>query len=458
MTELEENIKNKTEQVSARSISTQKKRRGTIIICTAAFVIFIGMIAVFITMRENFAANLAKQKEEAEIKAVLDVETIYSNVYINDINIGGLTKEQAKETLISQVSTILSGRTINFKYLAAGYTKEFTFEELGVSYDFDQAIEEAYNFGRENADIKQRYAEVMENKDRGKYLTAEWVYDSTGVEECVDIICSDLDIEAVNSEYKYENGEVVITKASSGRKVDREQTVEMANELLPLKRDAEVNIPVDTVMPEYTEEDFQFTSSVIGTYQSTYGTGNDDRITNLSVAANKLNGSVIMPGETFSTNEAFSPYTEESGYKYAGAYVNGELVEDIGGGVCQVSSALYNAALMAELEITERYNHSKKVGYMDYAYDATLAGDVKDLKITNNTNYPIIIKASLENNAVNVTIEGYEVHDSGRTLEFYNEKTSETDSTVTYELYKKVYENGELVDTVKINKSTYNTK
>lgn len=458
MSSLEENIKTETGRDEAHSLNIQKRRQGTVIICTVALIILIAMTAFFVSCRENLAASLAQQREEAEIKAVLDVDTIYSNVYVNDVNIGGLTKEQAKETLISQVSTILTSRTLTFRFDAIGYSRAFTFAELGVSYDFDSAVEEAYNFGRENADIKQRYAEVMENKDRGKYLTADWLYDGSKVEECVDLVCADLDVEPINSEYLYENGEVTVTKATSGRKVDRDRVVEMANELLPMKREADIILPIDNVLPEYTPEDFEFTSSVIGSFTSAYGSGNDDRITNLKVAAEKINDTVVMQGETFSTNAALSPFTEESGYKYAGAYVNGELVEDIGGGVCQVSSALYNAALLAELEITERYNHSKKVGYLDYAYDATLAGDVKDLKITNNTGYPIIIKAWLENNAVNITITGYEVHDSERTLEFYNKKTGETDSTVTYELYKNVYENGELAETVKINKSTYNTK
>ncbi|MCD7777684.1 MAG: VanW family protein, partial [Clostridiales bacterium] len=363
----------------------------------------------------------------------------------------------AIETLESQISSVLTELTITFRCDNFGYSREFTFKDLGVSYDFEGSVDEAYNFGRENSDLKQRYAEVMENKDRGKYLDSEWIYDNTKIEECVQLICDDIDVEPVNSEYLYEDGVITVTDSSSGRKVDKDRTVEMTMELLPIKRSADVMVPVEQLAPEFTREDFEFTSTTIGSYSSNYGGGTSNRVTNLSVAASKLNGQTILPGETFSTNDCFSPYDEASGYAYAGAYVNGELVEDIGGGVCQVSSALYNAALMAELEITERYNHSKKVGYMDYGYDATLAGDVKDLKITNNTGYPLIIKASLENGAVVISIDGYEVHDSGRTLEFYNELTDSTSTSVTYALYKKVYENGELVDTVKINTSTYKT-
>ncbi len=456
MSKLEENIQ--ADNIKPGLTNAQKKLRGTIIICTVAFVLLAVLIAVFIILRDELAERMAEEREEAEIKAVLDVDTIYSNVYVNDINIGGLTKEQALETLESQVATILTERTITFRYDTLVYSREFSFAELGVSYDFESAVEEAYNFGRENSDLKQRYAEVMENKERGKYLDANWLFDDTKVDDCVQLICDDLDSDPVNSEYIYENGTITVTDSYPGFKVNKERTAEMARELLPIRRAADVMIVVDQVAPEFTKSDFEFTSSTIGTYSSAYGSGNDDRITNLRVAASKLNEQVIMPGETFSTNDCFSPYDEASGYKYAGAYVNGELVEDIGGGVCQVSSALYNAALLAELEITERYNHSKKVGYMDYAYDATLAGDVKDLKITNNTGYPVVILAGLENNSVAVSIVGYELHDSGRTLEFYNQKTNETESTVTYELYKNVYENGTLIDTVKINKSTYNTK
>ncbi len=451
------------ENTEGRSIiisdSNKKKTIGTVIICSTAFVILIIMAAVFFIFRDNMLKKLAAEREEAEIKAVLDVDTIYTNVYINDINVGGLTKEQAKEFLESQVFGDLDYYDVTYKYENMNYSRKFTFNELGVGYDLDEVIDRAYNFGREEGvDIRSRYAAVMENKDRGCYLNANRTYDDEKLASCIDLICKDIDVEPVNAEYKYNNGEVTVTDSSPGRKVDKDRTISMTNELLPMGSSFDIMLMVDTVEPKYKKSDFEFTSSEIGSYTSAFNSGDENRVANLSVACSKINNAVIMPDETFSVNAALSPFTEENGYKYAGAYVGGELVEDIGGGVCQVSSALYNAALYAELEIVERYNHSKKVGYMDYGYDATLAGDVKDLKLKNNTGYPVVLRTYIENGAVVAKVIGYEAHQTGRKLEFYNEKTGENDNTVSYALYKKVYENGALKDTVKINSSTYNKK
>ncbi len=443
---------------SARLSERKIRAIGTVIICVIALVLLGAMIAVFIIYKDNMLKGLAQSREKAEMHAALDVETIYPGVYIADENVGGLTKEQAKEYLTNVLPARLKSKTIIYRYTPLGYEKEFTFEQLGVGYDYDSAIEEAYSFGRENTDLESRYAQVLENKDRHTYLTIDNIYDSSKVEAAVNEVAKELDREPVNSEYRFENGTFIVTDSASGAKVDTNAAIDTTNSLLPINESADVILNIETVPAEYTREDLSFDMTGIGTYSSAYAGGDENRITNLRIACEKINGSTIMPDETFSTNAALSPFTEANGYKLAGAYVNGELVEDIGGGVCQVSSALYEAALNAELDIVERYNHSKKVGYMDYGYDATLAGDVKDLKIKNNTGKPLYIIANLDGGAVNVGIMGYEIHDSGRKIEFFNKKTGETDSTVTYELYKNVYENGTLTDTVKINKSVYNTK
>ncbi len=456
MSKEDEIIENKSDTVSDNK---KKKTRVTIIICSIAFILLVIMVAVFFIFKDTMLKMLAAEREEAEIKAVLDVDTIYTNVYVENVNIGGLTKDQALALLNSHVLGNLDSLDVTYKYNNLNYNRTFTFRELGVEYNLNEAVDKAYSFGRdESLDLYSRYAIVMENKDRGNYIDANWTYDDSKVEACVDLICKDIDTDAVDADYKYNNGNVTVTESKTGHKVDRDRAISMTKEVLPIGKSAEINLLVENIEPKYKKEDLQFTSSEIGSFTSAFGGGDQDRITNLGVACDKINNSVIMPGETFSANAAMSPFTEANGYKYAGAYVGGKLVEDIGGGVCQVSSALYNAALKAELEIAERYNHSKKVGYLDYGYDATLAGDVKDLKIKNNTGYPVALRAYIENGAVVVKVIGYEAHDSGRTLEFYNEKTGQTDGTISYDLYKKVYENGSLVDTVKINSSTYNTK
>jgi vancomycin resistance protein YoaR len=187
----------------------------------------------------------------------------------------------------------------------------------------------------------------------------------------------------------------------------------------------------------------------------------------------------LYPDEEFSTNEHFLPFTEKNGWREAGTIVQGKIEDSIGGGMCQVSTALYDALLEAEVQITERYNHSLKVNYSEYGMDAALAGDYKDLCFKNDTGAPLYIEAYVTRSNVVINIYGKEIHDAGRRIEFesklidtiepgdpiitYDSTLPEGTENITtyalkgrvYELYKKIYENGELKDTVKINTSNY---
>ena len=132
-------------------------------------------------------------------------------------------------------------------------------------------------------------------------------------------------------------------------------------------------------------------NSVLGSFSTTYRDSSTSRSSNLSNGASKINGTVIYPGETFSAYEELHPFTEANGYSAAGAYLNGMVVDSIGGGVCQVTTTLYNALLLAEVSITERAPHSMTVSYVEPSMDAAIAGTYTDLKFRNDSNAPIYI-------------------------------------------------------------------
>src|SRR5699024_850562 len=135
---------------------------------------------------------------------------------------------------------------------------------------------------------------------------------------------------------------------------------------------------------------------LLGTFSTDFSSSSSARATNLQVGAGKINGHVLMPGETLSGYECLQPFTAENGYKNAATYENGQVVDSIGGGVCQIATTLYNAALQAELEITQRQNHSMIVTYVQPSMDAAIAGTVKDIKITNNYSTPIYVEGYTE--------------------------------------------------------------
>ena len=200
---------------------------------------------------------------------------------------------------------------------------------------------------------------------------------------------------------------------------------------------------------------------------------------NVDNACNFINGTVIMPGEEFDTDATIRPYTEENGYHYAAEYSNGQVVQGLGGGVCQVSTTLYNAVLYAELEVTQRANHSLTVGYVQLAQDAAISGDVKNFKFRNDTDTPIYIAGACEDGQITFAIFGKETRPENRTLDFESITTSTIspgEAVVTVdeslpagtrdvtqkahtgyvaELWKHVYVDGELVDSIKINTSQY---
>ena len=197
--------------------------------------------------------------------------------------------------------------------------------------------------------------------------------------------------------------------------------------------------------------------------------------------ARLINNTVLYPGDVFSAYEKLTPFTVSNGYFEAGAYSNGKVIDSIGGGACQVTTTLYNAVLLSELEVVERQPHSMTISYVDLSRDSAIAGTWKDLKFKNDTKSPILIEAYTSGRTITFNIWGDETRDAkNRTIKFetvvLDEKapgkdvvTKDPTKPTTYtlttqsahtgyvaELYKIVYENGVEVSRTRVNKSVYN--
>lgn len=172
-------------------------------------------------------------------------------------------------------------------------------------------------------------------------------------------------------------------------------------------------IPVSVTPATVTKEvlDRALFRDVLGTASTNLNTGNRDRTSNVTLAAKYMNETILNPGEEFSYNGIVGPRTTERGFKSAGAYANGKLIDDVGGGVCQPSSTLYMAVLRADLQVTERTNHSMTVAYTPLGQDATVSYGSLDFKFKNNTPYPIKIMAVREGGEMKTTIYGTKVND-----------------------------------------------
>ena len=229
--------------------------------------------------------------------------------------------------------------------------------------------------------------------------------------------------------------------------------------------------------PKIKRADLEQIQDELSSYSTAAGSGG--RVTNLKRGAELLNGKVLMPGEELSVLEETLPYTEENGYVDGGAYENGEIVQSIAGGICQVSSTLYNAVLYAELEVTERSAHSMAVSYVQPSRDAAVAEGVKDFKFKNNYDAPILIEGYIDSEQnLYFAIYGKETRDPGHSVGFESETLERTEYTKKYvedsespigamnetgsaingskaRLWKIIYENEEEVSRDVINNSTY---
>ncbi len=222
-------------------------------------------------------------------------------------------------------------------------------------------------------------------------------------------------------------------------------------------------------------------NAILGQYTTYFYNSAKARKNNIVNAAKKINLKVVNPGEVFSTVDAISPITKENGYEDAGTYQDGRVVNAIGGGVCQVSSTLYNAVLGAELRVTERHPHSMTVSYVELGRDAAIAGDYMDFCFQNTMETPIVIEAKVNpSGSILVRIRGVETRDKSNRKVSYESVILETiepgPAVITYdkdqpknyvkvtqsahsgyqvELYRLIYYQGELTDRILLNKSTY---
>lgn len=260
--------------------------------------------------------------------------------------------------------------------------------------------------------------------------------------------------------------------------VDFANTVEEVQKILDEPKD-EYIIPLKLTNPKILtgnigSENFP---DLLGSFSTNYNASDTARSQNLKLASNKINGTVILPGETFSYNNVVGKRTVEAGYKEAKIYENGKVVDGLGGGICQVSSTLYNAVLKANLQIVERRNHMFKTSYVEAGRDATVVYGSIDFKFKNTREYPIKIKCSSQNGVCKFEIYGikedneYEVSISVNNLGSTPFETKYEDTTslpagttkvlqngmngFKTETYVTLKQNGQVKSTTKISTDTY---
>lgn len=267
----------------------------------------------------------------------------------------------------------------------------------------------------------------------------------------IDTIYHEVYSEAKDAYYTTEPH--VVYPSSTG--IDFAVTIDEAKKLLQ-EADTECTIPLKVLYPNVTtnmigQEAFP---DLLATFSTKYATSNKNRTTNLRLAASKIDGYVLLPDETFSYNSVVGERTIAAGYKEAAIYENGQVVDGLGGGICQISTTLYNATLFANLEMVELYNHQFVPSYVTAGRDATVVYGVKDFKFKNSRKYAIKITCSVSGGVATFNIWGLK-EDTEYDIDVYANITSKTSSYIKSSTYRTLKQNGEIINTEKITNSTY---
>ena len=301
-------------------------------------------------------------------------------------------------------------------------------------------------------------------EDSANYITKE-INNLNVQNNTLELITEDaypnqIDLDAVYNEVHkdpvnayYSQNPYVVHPSENG--LDFAISLDDAKKLLQEQKDEYV-IPLKVLYPSVT-------TNMIGTeafpdllseFSTKYAASNKNRTTNLILASKKINGTVLMPGETFSYNKVVGERTIAAGYKEAPIYVSGRVEDGIGGGICQITTTLYNAVLYANLDIVERSNHQFVPSYAGPSRDATVVYGAIDFKFKNNRDYPIKITCSVSGGIANFKIWGLK-SDNDYEVQITSRTTGKTATAIYSEAYKTLKKNGAVVSTTLLSKDTY---
>lgn len=434
---------------------------------------FIGVIGAFLLVLAVLSVTVTGIWAEEK-----DSDTIYDGIYLGAVDVSGLTEKEAKNKYNEYLAEL---KDIILSFQLEGEEYEIDMADLSLSAEVDDVIEEALAYGR-TGNILKRYREITDISNENIILPVEMSVDEELLMESLNEIFSDYIVPASEATLEMSSGELTIVGGEDGREIDTEATIDAlwsAIESWNGNQKLEVDVAMNDIEPEHSTDELSQVTDVLGSFETTYSASDTSRNNNIANAANKISGVVVYPGEEFDTMSLLVPFTVENGWSYAGAYLNGEVISDIGGGICQVSTTLYNAVLEAELEVTERYPHSMAVGYVQLSADAALNEGTKNFCFKNDTEAPIFVYAYAANGVIHVSIYGKEYRDENRTIEYKNEilsvispgdpietvdeslpsdyraVTQSAHTGYSAKLWKYVYEDGELVDTILVNTSYY---
>lgn len=331
----------------------------------------------------------------------INTNAIYEGVKIDGYDVGGKTRSEAFIYIRDQKE--LDDKDKFMKLLFEDKHFDISLKDLGYSYDIEKGVNDAYSIGREG-NLFQRYKDIRNVRKNYINIGLQSVYNEDLVLKTVDIVALDLSQEAKDAVLHFDNGNFTVSEDKEGRKVKKDQLAKMIQDNIYELED--INIPIEITQPKVTKALLSRVNGLIGEFSTTFKGSSEGRKHNIKLSAQSLNNLLIMPGQEVSYNETTGPRQAQFGYREAPVILNGELTPGIGGGVCQTSTTLYNALLLADLTIVERHPHSIAASYVPRGQDGAVATGYLDLRFRNDFDYPIYISTKVVGDRVYFYIYG----------------------------------------------------
>lgn len=330
-------------------------------------------------------------------------DEIFNGVRVGNINVGGLTVTAAEE----KINAVFREQTLNppLTLTYNGQQWAVSARDIDLGIDASDLARQAYAVGR-TGNAFSRLQEKYLTINQGHVIPLTPTYDSKKLLALITEVAKSIDKDPQNAALVGSRTGVTVVPETSGYRVD------IAKSMAEITRQLETQLPlvqplaVDELVPAILAKDLDGIDGVISSYSTEFDPSDQNRSQNVAIAAKNVNGTIVKSGGTFSFNTYVGPRLAEYGYKVAPVFINGKLLPDWGGGVCQVSSTLYNAALLADMTIEERTSHYRPPGYVPLGQDATVADNQLDFRFKNSSSHNIYITTEISGNQLTVVLFG----------------------------------------------------
>ena len=414
----------RSQETPRKAPKPHKKRKKGHFAVTLLLLLMIGGLAL-VAYRQN-----DRYIAFAEMKNAVNRQTFYAGTTVEGVDVSNMTLDQAIEYWKTNIEPGYENRTVT---LSNGQT--YTAQSFGYSSDYQTVLANAYSAGRSGS-LVERYQALSTRVDQpANYEVTRRLYDAQLIADCASALASGIDTAAQDAKIQsFDLNSYAFTFSDSvaGKKLDTESLKADIARALENGGGA-VTLNVQTIEPSVRKEDIASEYGMIAYAVTNASSSSSNRLSNIRLALQLINGTRLAPGETFSFNDTVGKRTTERGFKLATAYSSGEVTEDVGGGICQVSTTLFNAVVKADMQIDERHNHSLTVAYVDKGKDAAVNWKSQDLKFTNTSEDDVYLVCVLtDDKRVRIGVFG-KLLPNGETIEIEAQTTGTIDYDTVYQ-------------------------